>query len=147
MIRWAATPTPRDWVPILSPKLNKTLQVVLAGPVIGVWTHWSRETGQSMPCQEGTCVLCSMQKPRWKGFASAYLRNGRRVVVEATHGVVQQNPDLLTDDLVGHEVRFERRGPRPNASVYLVRLGLFIDHAKVVTFDPRPHLVRMWGLE
>jgi hypothetical protein len=146
MIRWAHTPPPRDWVSILSPKLNRSCQVVLAGPVVGVWTHWSSTTGQSMPCQEGGCVLCSTQKPRWKGFAPAYLRSGRKVVVEVTHGCLQQNPGLLDGSLVGWEVRFERRGPRPNASVYLVPLAPISEPEKVVAFDPRPHLLRMWGL-
>lgn len=147
MIRWAETPPPRDWVAILSPKLNKTLQVVLAGPVVGVWTHWSRETGQSMPCQADTCVLCCKQKPRWKGFAPAYLRNGRKVVVEVTQGCLQQHPDLQDGSLIGWEVRFERRGQRPNSSVYLVKLASVEPPEKVPWFDPKPHLLRMWGME
>lgn len=147
MIRWSTEPPAGDWVQVLAPKLNRSVQVMVAGPAVAVWTHWQKEESRSRPCMDAGCVFCPSQKPRLKGFLPAYTVNGRKYVVEVTAGLLRERPALMGRDFVGWQCRFERRGHRPNASVHLVLLDQVMAADRVVWFDVKVHLLRMWDLQ
>lgn len=66
----------------------------VAGPYIGVVTHWSQTTGRSHPCrrlltEDGlSCSFCvSESKSRWIGYQPLYVEGGAQVVIALSETV------------------------------------------------------------
>lgn len=146
VIRWDDLPPRVQMVQIMSAKKGRPLVVLAAGPVIGVYTHFI--DGRSVPCQcdEGTCQKTVGQAPRWKGFLPAYLPNGRKVGVEVTIGSVRQLPLLVTGELTGRWVRFQRSGEKSNGPLYVEVIPERDEVPSTPSFDLKATLLAMWGI-
>lgn len=147
------SPAPRHYLMIHGVKQRKPIDGILVGSeLLIVRVHYHKELNRSLPCiGAAKCYLCgSGMGGLLKGYCAAIWWQTRQpFVLEFTESAAV---DVRSFNLDGHELRGQR--------VQLVREGRgkqgrvrarFTGQQNTVgllpEFDPRPALLRFWGLD
>lgn len=147
VIQWQDAPSPRRFPQIRSVKTGENLVVLLAGPCVGVLSHfWD---GQSRPCLGANCPcrIEARSPARWKGFLPTYTTTRRRLIVEITSGLASAWPQLLTQGPKGQWIRLFRKGPNPNSPLLACIDPSREPDASAPWYDVRPAVLHMWGYD
>lgn len=150
-IAWTNELPAHKYITVVAVGLNSISEIIAAGPVVAVYTHWI--DGESRPCMSVgvPCPWCEpppgvkRQARRWKGYMPAYTLRGRPVVHEVTAGAMRAVPEMAMPVIMGRRLTFTRRGVKRQSRV---AVELRDDPARqgVVGFDVKPIILRMWGL-
>jgi len=139
------------FIPIVSPKVGSTTRVIITSEKWqGVYTHYF--DCRTRPCtgSELDCDGCFKKlSRRWKAYlCGALMPNGRKVIVELTHGAMQGCPELVQtrESLRGRRLAISRNGTARNSSVRCTlepsTSELFIPEP----FDLMAALCKVWGV-
>jgi hypothetical protein len=146
-IRYSHSPPGGEYIPVISAPLGSEMQLLVAGPAIGVLTHYI--DGRSWPCIGAAyaCGWCNVQRPRWKGYMPVHRAIGKRAVLEVTTGMARAMPLLLAPEIAGRWIKVWRKGPKRNSPALCSLCEWKNVEGGVLAFDVRPVLWRMWDLQ
>jgi hypothetical protein len=142
-VKWTMPAT----LQLLRVRPSNGLCVVLTGPLISWYMHWSPEARRTLPCRLLNCPLCALGAPRRALSYCSVLHYARSVTGSVWKPAVLEVPWSTGKVIAG--MRGKRVMLRREAQCAQVQIGTFSVEDPVPTstgFDIVPELARMWRL-